>query len=244
MANKKNINRVVNSSYIVHGWMVVDLKLKSPKKDLFALIYSFTQDGESKFYGSNEYCQLMTGFSRRSIQTHLTELCEMNLIKEIPTPGNVRNEYIANLDEIERVRELHRREREPRSEGMQGMHSNGARNAPPIISNKKLSVYKKVYNQLVFPFDDLEFLAKFEQYVENRSRELKKPLKTKRAIQRLLGLIGKLSNNSPKLAIEIIEQSMNMDWLDFYPLKKQKAESDNQKQGAKSYVEKLIFENE
>ena len=45
-----------NENYIlITGWMANELDLKGSELFVYALIYGFSQDGESKFYGSRKY---------------------------------------------------------------------------------------------------------------------------------------------------------------------------------------------
>lgn len=66
--------------FVIHSWMIKDLKLKGLERDLYAIIYGFTQDGESKYYGSLTYLSELTGYSKQSIITSLKNLTEKNLI--------------------------------------------------------------------------------------------------------------------------------------------------------------------
>lgn len=70
----------------IQGWMVSDLKLKGNELLVYAIIYGFTQDGESKFNGSRQYLADWCNCSVRSIQTVLNNLVE--------------NRYIAKYEEI------------------------------------------------------------------------------------------------------------------------------------------------
>ena len=72
--------------------MVSDLKLKGAERDVFAIIYGITQDGESLFYGSLKYMSDLTGYSRNSICNALNSLTERGLlIKEESEYNNVKH---------------------------------------------------------------------------------------------------------------------------------------------------------
>lgn len=70
----------MDNFYVVHKWMITKLNLKGLEKDLYAVIYGFTQDGESKFYGSLKYLSEITGYSKQSVIASLKKLVEKNLI--------------------------------------------------------------------------------------------------------------------------------------------------------------------
>lgn len=89
--------------YTVLGWMLNVLELKGNNLIIFAIIYSFSQDGESEFTGSLTYLQSFANIkSQQTVITVLNTLLEMNLIlKTDYMKGNIRRvAYKANLDYI------------------------------------------------------------------------------------------------------------------------------------------------
>lgn len=66
--------------YTVFGWMRNDLHLKGNELTIYALIYSFSQDGESEFKGSISYIKDFTGASRTTIKSILASLEERGYI--------------------------------------------------------------------------------------------------------------------------------------------------------------------
>jgi len=78
-----------NTNYItIQGWMVKELKLKGNELLTFALIYGFTQDGESRFQGSCAYIADWLGSSRQTALNMLNLLTNKGLI--------IRNEKTVN----------------------------------------------------------------------------------------------------------------------------------------------------
>lgn len=70
-----------NSGYInIQGWMINELKLKGNELILFALIFGFSQDGQSEFYGSTRYIESALGISRISVMSLLNKLKEKGYI--------------------------------------------------------------------------------------------------------------------------------------------------------------------
>ena len=88
--------------YIVHGWIKNQLRLKGTKKDVFAIIYGFSQDGESEFKGSVKYLAEWLECSRPTIIKALQELTESGLlIKRVEIINGVQfNRYKANLQVV------------------------------------------------------------------------------------------------------------------------------------------------
>ena len=88
--------------YQISGWMLNKLHLTGISLNVFAIIYGFTQDGESEFSGSRQYLCDFTGTTKPTIDKALKELCESKFIVKISeTKNNVTfNKYKANLDYI------------------------------------------------------------------------------------------------------------------------------------------------
>ena len=77
-----------NNYLALQGWMRTDLHLKGSDLILFALIYGFTQDGESEFSGSLTYMQQWAGISRQSVLNVLERLQAAGLIEKQKTTVN------------------------------------------------------------------------------------------------------------------------------------------------------------
>lgn len=91
--------------YVIHGWMINKLKLKTVERDVFAIIYGYSQDGESDFHGSLKYLAEMTNYTRNSICSALKSLTEKDLlIKEETEINNVKFcKYKANLYTVQAI---------------------------------------------------------------------------------------------------------------------------------------------
>lgn len=87
------------SYYIIHGWLKNRLGLKGTKRDIFAIIFGFSQDGECEFTGSLKYFEEFLDVSRPTIIKALQELTESGLIKKHVTiiNGVQFNRYKVNL---------------------------------------------------------------------------------------------------------------------------------------------------
>ena len=77
-----------NNYLALQGWMLTDLHLKGASLILFALIYGFTQDGESEFNGSIAYMQQWAGISRRGTIKALDKLLADGFIEKQKTTVN------------------------------------------------------------------------------------------------------------------------------------------------------------
>ena len=94
------MSRVKDENYYqISGWMINRLNLKGIELQVFAIIYGFSQDGESKFTGSINYLCEWTGVSRPTIIKALKELTDKEfLVKETEVVTGVTfNHYRVNL---------------------------------------------------------------------------------------------------------------------------------------------------
>ena len=69
--------------FVVHGWMRTKLNLKGNHLTIYALIYGFSQDGESEFRGTLKYITEFTGGAGRTVRGILKELAAQGLIRKI-----------------------------------------------------------------------------------------------------------------------------------------------------------------
>lgn len=85
-----------NENYInIQGWMINDLKLSGNNLIIYAIIYGFSQDGQSSFTGSISYLTKATNTSKPTVIKCLKYLVENGLIsKEEVTHNGVQfNKY-------------------------------------------------------------------------------------------------------------------------------------------------------
>lgn len=97
------MSKILDDNYFqVTGWMLNRLKLKGIALNVYAIIYGFSQDGESSFNGSRQYLCDFTGATKPTIDKALFELREMNLIIKTSKRINnvIHNEYKANLEAL------------------------------------------------------------------------------------------------------------------------------------------------
>ena len=82
--------KVSDKNFItIQGWMRTELNLSGNDLLVYAIIYGITQDGESEFYGSQEYMAEWCGCTTRGIRKNIDSLMEKGLIKVVSRPtGN------------------------------------------------------------------------------------------------------------------------------------------------------------
>lgn len=94
-----------NTYFLVFSWMPNQLGLKGTERDVFAIIYGFSQDGVNKFTGSLNYISSFLKVSRQSVINALASLVEKNyIIKEQSVINNVKcNSYKVNLEVVKKI---------------------------------------------------------------------------------------------------------------------------------------------
>ena len=99
-------SKVRNESYYqVNGWMLNRLELKGIELDVYAIIYGFSQDGESSFTGSLQYLSDFTNTTRPTVIKALKSLVEKGYIvkHESQVNGVKFNTYQANLQVVKNL---------------------------------------------------------------------------------------------------------------------------------------------
>lgn len=94
-----------NTYFLVFSWMPNQLGLKGTERDVFAIIYGFSQDGVNKFTGSLNYISSFLKVSRQSVINALTSLVEKDyIVKEQSVINNVKcNSYKVNLEVVKKI---------------------------------------------------------------------------------------------------------------------------------------------
>ena len=92
--------------YQISGWMLNVLRLKGIELQIFAIIYGFSQDGESMFSGSLTYLCDWVGASKPTVIKALKDLVSKEyIVKDTLEINNVTfNRYRANLQIISDLR--------------------------------------------------------------------------------------------------------------------------------------------
>ena len=70
------------SGVIIHDWMVRVLGLQGDELIVYAIIHSFSKDGQSTFFGSTNYLSFWTGKSKPTVLKVLKKLMDKWLIEK------------------------------------------------------------------------------------------------------------------------------------------------------------------
>lgn len=87
-----------NNFIAIQGWMRTQLNLKGNELLIYALIYGFSQDGNSRFKGSRKYIADWCGCSLNTVDRSLGSLVNKGLLAKYPytdASGNRLVDYVA-----------------------------------------------------------------------------------------------------------------------------------------------------
>lgn len=220
-----------NNNYIViQGWMCNELKLKGNDLLVYALIYGFSQDGESTFSGSRSYIANMFNISLPTVDKALNNLVSRDLIEKIPINinGIIFNQYkMVYKDSLYPCKDP--------------LHNNIVYNNSNLDNNisKNTDIQKKtaaaefnfggsrdlkqsLYQNcigLINEFTDIESIhTLLVQYLD-----LCMEMKCIKGANQWKGMLNKLDKVQvqchPHKYEEIIQQSIDHAWKTFYPIK-------------------------
>lgn len=209
--------------YQISGWMINKLNLKGTSLNVFAIIYGFTQDGESEFSGSIGYLCEWLNVSRPTISKALEELTNQNYLTKhsIIINNVIFNRYKVNLDVVKKFIGGSKETLQGSKETLQGgsketLHNNNILNNN-INNNikkerKKETTYDKIINDLISNEEIKDLIYEFI-----KMRALKKKPLTDRALKIQINKLHKLSGDIEEQK-KIIEKAIVKAWDEFYPI--------------------------
>lgn len=86
--------------YVIFAWMMTRLNLKGVALMIYAIIYGYSQDGQSDFTGGRQYLCDLTGTTKPTVDKALDELLSADLIikKQVSYNGLTFNNYKINAN--------------------------------------------------------------------------------------------------------------------------------------------------
>lgn len=93
--------------FVVHGWQI-NTGLSGNELFIYAIIYGFSQDGESQFTGSLNYLASLTNSTKQTAIKCLKSLCEKGFLTKTDRILNGQNfpTYSANVFDFNRGKEI------------------------------------------------------------------------------------------------------------------------------------------
>jgi len=126
----------------IYGWMIHNLDLNSTERDIYAIIFGFSQDADSMFFGGLKYLEQGLKISKNTAINMLKKLVEKDLIIKITEMKNgvTFNYYQANpkySGEIDSLKFLGKNVNNSESEVNEN-DGGGANFAPPYQNEEEL----------------------------------------------------------------------------------------------------------
>lgn len=202
--------------------MINNLELRGNELLCYALIYGFSQDGESCFCGSRKYiAELIGAKSLNTVDKYLDILIEKQLIEKRSRVNNgvISNYYKANLENQCFL------DCTPHSKNEYPPSKNEHNNINiDNIKEKEIdkSISKKKGGNAFNIREDLSYVA--EEYVDiwnewlDYKDEIKKQYKTQRGANSQYKSLVKYANNNPILANAIVKNSIEHSWDGIFAL--------------------------
>lgn len=197
--------------YVVQSFMVKELGLKGLEKEIYAIIYGFSQ-AEQKFDGSLQYLADWTLSTKQGVLKALKSLQEKELI-------NKEEEYKNGVKFVKYyATEFNGGIQQSLTGGMQQSLPNNKDidNKPNNKDNKKeKSEFDEVLNQI----EDVKLKETLIAFIKMR-KTIKKPMTT-HALELLIKKLNKITSDIDK-QIEMLDRSILNGWQDIYDKKDDK----------------------
>ena len=197
--------------YVVQSFMVKELGLKGLEKEIYAIIYGFSQ-AEQKFDGSLQYLADWTLSTKQGVLKALKSLQEKELI-------NKEEEYKNGVKFVKYyATEFNGGIQQSLTGGMQQSLPNNKDidNKPNNKDNKK---EKSEFDEILNQIEDVKLKETLIAFIKMR-KTIKKPMTT-HALELLIKKLNKITSDIDK-QIEMLDRSILNGWQDVYDKKDDK----------------------
>lgn len=231
------MSKVKEENYIsISGWMVTSLRLKGNELLVYAIIYGFSQDYETRFTGSLQYLADWTNSTKQSCIKCLKSLIEKGYITK---HENIVNgvkfcEYQAVKPKSMVVNKVEHGSKQSLMGGSkQSLHNTIDNNTlgNNIEIKKERKNKSKSYDEQIAEYTGNEELQDaLKAFIQMRAF-IKKPM-TEYALKLMLKKLDEMGNTD-NTKIAILNQSITNNWQGIFPLKD--GNTKHEKQPEKKY---------
>ena len=226
------MSKVKEENYIsISGWMVTRLGLKGNELLVYAIIYGFSQDGETRYTGSLQYLADWTNSTKQSCIKCLKSLAEKGYITKYEKIVNGVKfcEYQAVKLKSMVVNKVEHGIKQSLTGGIKQSLPNNLDNNTldnNIINKKERKSKSKSYDEQIAEYTGNEELQDaLKAFIQMRAF-IKKPM-TEYALKLMLKKLDELGNNETT-KIAILNQSITHNWQGIFPLKNEYTKQDKQ----------------
>lgn len=222
-----------NNFIAIQGWMRTKLNLKGNELLIYALIYGFSQDGESRFKGSRKYIADWCGCSLNTVDRTLNSLVSKGLIAKYPhidDNGSRLVDYAAILTAIPSTpvqatvqAPTPTRTPAPAQDPWDNATGTTTKQSQPTIVNpepepqpkktRKTNSFDDIINAYTNDPQTKDLLGAWLQ-----NRKAKRAAMTNRAIQGCIDKLDKCAQESRMSVNDYLDEVVCRGWSAFFPI--------------------------
>ena len=223
---------------LIETWMCKQLNLSGNELLTFALIYGFSKDGKSEYYGGRKYISDMFNISMSTVDNTLKSLCKKGLIEKIDrTKNNVTLYSYKSLILTDEAFQGGSLKITPPSqnlrEGSLKITTGSVKITPNSIDNiqtniqdnsvketkAKKSMVETVVDEFPIFVNNPDLRKEYLDFAEMRKAKGKKyEMKVESTVRTNIKNLLKLGGEDVELLKAIIERSIERCWDGFFPL--------------------------
>ena len=232
-------SKVKRDNYInIQGWMVSELRLKGNELLIYAIIYRFSQDGETRFTGSLKYLADWTNSTKQSVSNCLKSLCEKGLIAKHDKINNGVKfcEYYTT-----KLHTLYNKVVYPIQQSCIPPIQQSCTNN--LLLNNKLNNLKErkkercSFDRLIAEYSngDQEVTELLQEWL--KVRKAKRAAMTDKAIELNLNKLDRLAAESRMSVPEYLREVICRGWQAFYPISNYQPRQQQRQQGNNVFLD-------
>lgn len=214
-----------NNFIAIQGWMRTQLNLKGNELLIYALIYGFSQDGESRFKGSRKYIADWCGCSLNTVDRSLGSLVNKGYLAKYPytdASGNRLVDYVAIQPAAAATPAPAVTQSPAAAQDPLASITNATPEQSPTAEPKPKTQPKKTRKTNSFD-------AIIDAYTSDpttkdllgawlQNRKAKRAAMTDRAIQGNIGKLNRLAQESHMSVNDYLDEIVCRGWTSFFPI--------------------------
>lgn len=202
------------TNYInIQAFMKTDLGLSGNELICYAIIFGFSQDGESEYVNGAQYVSEWLGCTYQTALSVIKKLIEKGLVvKREVTDESGRKMVYRVVDKSDGG--VDENFTNPISENFTNPLVKNSLTPNSIYNNNIYNIINKINNKLNKP------ILIWLEYKKQKKQKYT-PLGLEKCVERL----NKLSGGDPEIAMEIVNESMANNYAGLFPLKNQKTKN-------------------
>lgn len=192
---------------VIQGWMCNALNLSGNELLVFALIYGFSQDGESEFSGSRTYIANTFNISKPTVDKAIKSLISKGfVVKSVTSINDMQiNRYKVSLQGVKKFYGGSKETLPPSKEILQGCSKETLPN-----NNNNINI--------IYYSDNKELDSAIKDFIDHR-KEMRKPM-TDKAVDLFIKRLKELTTSEYN-QIQLINTAIERGYMTVYPSKEE-----------------------